>query len=394
MEVLYHRVLGPRGETVLDPVFAELLFVARWRRLPIRFLPSAYSEVVALGELPAALANGTDCGTACAASSAACGTTCGCGRRVVARPALLAAAASLDACGAYGQVLSADDRAFCDLTRHRMGEGIASVIWCDASVWEEFTLPALTRSSPWGFGWLLALLARRQKLRRHRCAGGAATLEQRCAVALLELESALRALAERLGGADAYDVRSGDQSLEPRGLTALDACAFAHLAVLYSIPCHKDSTLHGMLAGFPMLAHYCDRMEMRFGVWPNPRSFLAALRHSERLPAAVSALPEPSHQQALDGLTWWEAWGWSVGGRRRPASVQARKQAAPPWRQCVTFGIAGALSVSFAALLGWGPPPLPRLTEALLLALRGALRGAGALEATTTATASPGAGES
>lgn len=359
VEVLQFRAFNLGGEeTVLDPVFAELLLVTQWRQLPLRLTPCGYPSVSALGPLPAGVGGALG--------------------RTLRRSDLLRAVAKLDKNGGYGRGLSATDEAFKSLLRCRVGEAISAILWGDDGVWEDYTRPTLVRSAPPGCGWFVAWGERRRQKQGLRSA------------ALLELETALQALADRLGDGDCFGGGSGHNGTSGVAtaaasgeLTALDACAYGHLAVLFSIPCEPSSSLHTLLVRFPSLAHFLDRIEMRFGAWPDARSFLAALAPSERTPAAAAALigaAEPKGRApwariateevtaasaSADGasppegrhLEWWEAWGWSWGGRRRRPEYRQEKQNEPPVWYLRAFSAAVLVSVATAVLTGCSPVP-------------------------------------
>merc|ERR1712091_360155 len=76
-------------------------------------------------------------------------------------------------------------------------------------------------------------------------------------------------------------------------------------------------------------------------------------------------------------LAWWELWG--LGGAHKPAQSKARKAAPPSWYLPLFAGAAG-LSVSVAALMGWGPPPLPQLALAAVKAAATAVSSSSAAE--------------
>merc|ERR1719469_713058 len=135
-------------------------------------------------------------------------------------------------------------------------------------------------------GWSAALGERR------RAAGGlpSALLKDRRDADILGLEAALETLADRLGGADFFGVADAQVTDMKAALTALDACAYGHLAVLFSIPCEKGSWLQRITARFSALAHFCDRAELLLGgdVWPDCRSFLAGSDASKRIPGTAA----------------------------------------------------------------------------------------------------------
>jgi len=341
IEVLHFRSVGPHGETCLDPVLAELLFIARWRGLRLRLLPSSWPSSAVCGSLPAGL-----------------GAAFSGGR--VRRAELLDAARSFICGNGDGEAaLSCTDEAFCSLLRRTVGQAISGILYGDVGVWEDYTRPTLVRSAPIGCGWAIALAERRKR----QCA------EQpgRWHAALLELEGALGALADRLGSAETFG--STGMPGPPQAITALDACAYGHLSVLYSVPYEQGSRLHKVLTRFPSLPHLLDRLERRFRAWPDPRSFLVSLSTEERLPGAATELllqtPSARTVQAeAEPLMWWEAWGWSWrgyawggsrGGRaKRPPPVRVREYEPPGW-QAAAFGLAAAASVIAAVLLGCGP---------------------------------------
>jgi len=388
---VHHEVKGPTGETILDPVFAELLFVARWRRLPLQLIPSRYPTVAALGALPASSGG--------ALSSSASPSNAVDQDGAVTRPRLLNAVAALSG---YQKGQSDDDEAFSELLRHYVADAIEAILYCDDGVWEDFTKPALARSAPRGMGWYVAWSERRRHLQRPAgktslamsapgapgslgtAATGALSGPQsgdganasfegrsaRCSVALLELTTALTALAERLDSGDSFADNGfvgGATGNSVDGLCALDACAFGHLSVLYSIPCQAGSRLFELLSRFPTLAQFCDRMELRLGgTWPSAESFLAGFPSSARAPGASctsdsstarSGFGAAKSRQVGSNISWWEAWGWSSGERHRPPESKAKRGKTPEWYG-VAFGIGASLAAASVAALGWGPPPV------------------------------------
>lgn len=385
MGVLQLRAVGPLGETVLDPVQAELLFVARWRQLPLRFLPSRYPSFSALGPLPAAVsglrANGVN-------------------GPIVPRDQLLGEIAALDSKG-YGKALTLADEAFCSLLQQRIGKGLPTLLFNDPGVWEDYTKPTLRCSAPFGWGLTVAWSEKWSHTEA----------KDQHNASVLGIESALEALSERLGHADCFGADTSAPGAEGDALNRLDACAYAHLAVLFSIPCQKDSWLHKLFLRFPTLVQFCDRLETRFdgGVWPDHYSFLAGVEPSLRLPAAKAAAAEKRHRQSTAGLLrtgsrnglrrgssgvnteredaegaearqggvgpevlhpsagtrpleWWEFWGWSwsPGKRLQPADLKMRKVDPPPWHW-PAFLAMSSLTLLSAMLQGWGPPQLYKL---------------------------------
>mmetsp|Transcript_60558 Transcript_60558/g.170636 ORF Transcript_60558/g.170636 Transcript_60558/m.170636 type:complete len:386 (-) Transcript_60558:122-1279(-) len=348
ISVVYHRAMGPLGETVLDPVFAEVLFVTRWRQLPARLVPSAYPVAAALGALPA-----------------------GIGRGMIHRSELLESIAALGS-SQHSKGLTPSDEAFCGMLSHSIGKAIRALLFGDIGVWEDYTRPTLVQSAPLGWGWAVAW----REWRRQQCGPPhPASLAGPQTATFLGLRDVLKALVERLGEADSFGAAVGEE------VTALDARAYAHLAVLYSIPCERDSNLHALLASFPTLAHFCDRMDMRFGgIWPDARSFLAACPLEARTPAAVALLQRKAEgagagQAAAGRQEWWELWGWSRGSRGHWAEPHTPR---PPFWQVYAFSVAAVVSLAIALLRGLGPVPPEGLAAPLARALRGTPAGGAA----------------
>lgn len=332
---------------MLDPIFAELLFVARWRKLPVQFTASSYPQLSAVGPLPAGISR----------------------RGVIPRRELLAEVAARDIEG-YGKALPPSDEAFCRLLRDRIGEALPALLFGEIA-WEDYTRPTLVRSAPSGWGWLAALGERR--------AWASQSIKDQRDAAILGLETALEALADRLGGADFFR-EAGATADAPPGLTSLDACAYGYLSVLFSIPCERGSWLQRLLARFPALAHFCDRADLLLGgVWPDPRSFLAGLESDARLPGTAGsrvANSRPSPSPDPEGVAapgaprkicrpeWWELWGWSWGGKQRPAPIKVRRVEPPTWH-LAAFQVSSGLVLLGAVLRGWGPPQLYALINKL-----------------------------
>mmetsp|Transcript_83856 Transcript_83856/g.233981 ORF Transcript_83856/g.233981 Transcript_83856/m.233981 type:complete len:381 (+) Transcript_83856:54-1196(+) len=333
LDVLYFKTLGPRGETVLDPVLAELLFVAKKEHLQLRLTPCAYPRMSGVGPLPVAV-----------------GGALGFVRRSQLHGALAALVGD--------EKQSADDAAFCSMLVHCVGGAISSILWNDEGMYEDFTRPLILRSAPLGFGWLIAWAEKRRlRVAASGFAVGAAPAAQ--TVVLMRLEAALSALAERLGSQDVFAAPCGDGDGEDPG-TVLDARAYAHLAVLYSIPCERGSPLHQLLRRFPTLSQFCDRTEMQLNAWPDARTFLAALGLDERTPAAAEALGRaagaavPAAMKMPRPLAWWELWGWSWGSRRTAFEPRAQRHDPPQWSVPI-FASVALVSVALAMSSGWGP---------------------------------------
>ncbi|CAE8676595.1 unnamed protein product [Polarella glacialis] len=347
-KVVHLLAQGPCGETVLDPVFAELLCVSRWRQqLPLHFEGSRYPTLGrALGPLPAAL-------LPAAPNSRRL--------RPTRRDELLAALARLDPEG-YGAPLGGDDEAFVSLLDLCIGPAITDLLYNDRSIWEDYTRPTLVRSAPSGYGWVHAWAERRRQQRELRGRlGGIRSLDSSVALGL-GLRSALEALAERLGSADSFGSKSSSSSSEVTALSALDAKAYGHLVVLFSIPCERGSSLQQILSDFPSLARFCGWLEERLsGIWPDYGSFLSALPPDERPPppppTASSAGRRAASEiaiQATPRRDWWEIWGWSWAGQRRPVQFGGPGKKPPAWHMPI-FGVAAAFSIAVASLLGLGP---------------------------------------
>jgi len=265
--VIYFRALGRHGETVLDPVLAELLFIRSWRQVDLRLIPSNYPHMRATGELPA------------------CFSPDG----LVRRPQLLQKLRHWTGCcfsstttdslaraeHAEGRTAPVTDAAWRCFLEQRVGVPLQVLLWCDEAVYAKHTHPALLGTTPRGFGSYLAWSLRRtwrQKLRSCVSVVGNAGLP----AIVEELDKSLTMLEERLGNAESF----GDEQI-----TCLDACAYGQLSVLYSINCKQGSPLHNLLLQHRSLANFCARMELRLGAWPERRTFLAALEPEDRLPA-------------------------------------------------------------------------------------------------------------
>jgi len=267
--VIYFKALSRHGETVLDPVLAELLFIRRWKHVDLRLIPSNYPHLRATGELPA------------------CFSPDG----LVRRPQLLKKFCHWTGCcfsstttdslaraeHAEGRTAPVTDAAWRCFLEQRVGVPLQVLLWCDEAVYAKHTRPALLGTTPRGLGWYLAWSLRRtcrQKLQTCLSVFGDAGLPAMVA----ELDESLTVLEERLGSAESF----GD---EVHKLTSLDACAYGQLSVLYSINCKQGSPLHNLLLQHRSLANFCARMELRLGAWPERRTFLAALEPEDRLPA-------------------------------------------------------------------------------------------------------------
>lgn len=278
--VIYFRTLSRRGETVLDPVLAELLFIRRWKRLGLRLVPSNYPHLCATGELPA----------------------CFSPEGLVRRPQLLQTLRHWTGCsglstteGSSAKAEPVEDRippvtdvGWRCFLEQRVGVPVQILLWRDEAVYAKHTQPALLGTTPWGFGWYLTWSLRRQKLQSCSSAVDDAGL----LVILAELDKSLTVLEERLGNAQSF----GDKL---RNFTYLDACAYGHLSVLYSISCERGSPFHTLLLRHRSLADFCARMELRLGAWPEPRTFLAALEPEEQLPAWRDACNMPELKDAF-----------------------------------------------------------------------------------------------
>lgn len=370
IRVVHFRARGPLGDTVLDPVFAELLFVARWRGMPLELVPTGYPSTRALGQLPVSVGGVLAEG------------------RIVQRPDLLKTLSTHDG-ASYGSPLSIDDEAFRGLLRNRVGMAITALLFGATQIWEEYTKPTLLRSAPTA----LALVETWCERRRQRCGLSERESADVWSVAQRELIVALEALAARLGSADCFGESDSNDNVS-RGrtgnlerLNALDACAYGYLSVLFSIPCAPDSGLREVCARFPTLGQFLDRLELRFGgVWPERQSFLAALDPTARLPAAMTAVTSAgsvassgakqrhSERGPSAARAWWQVWGWSTpGGGGEPPEPRVRSQAPPPWH-ATAFGIAAVISLLAATGAGCAPPLLRRVLD---VAAQAALSGSG-----------------
>ncbi|CAE7769784.1 ACADL [Symbiodinium pilosum] len=126
----------------------------------------------------------------------------------------------------------------------------------------------------------------------------------------------------------------------------LNAEAIAkHLVVLFSIPCDPESCLQRLFCDFPSLSRYVGLVEERMpGTWPDYSTFMLALCPEDRPPpppraqGSVLAAPELATRRP----DWWELWGWSWGGRKRPVQFGGPGKA-PPAIYAISFGIAAAL---------------------------------------------------
>lgn len=351
IDVMRFRALGPCGETVLDPTTAELLFVAKWRQMHerfgfekvnyhIQFEISNWPYVAALGSLPAAFGGPLSKGGAHHSGQAArCDDLL---RRVVE--------ATRDV-----ELLpeSVQDAGFCSLLRLRIGRAIDALLYGDDGVWEDYTRPAIVRSAPLGLGLAVA-----NSERRRRSANESIAASRKAA--LIELPGSLEALAHHLGDhetfgsvAESLADNSAGSSLH---ISALDACAYAHLSVLFSIACEPGSRLQQLLASHKTLVHLCDRLELAVSAWPDARSFLAAIELQDRLQATVAA---------SDSKTNAVASTWNGGKLQRRV----------PFWHTMAFTLAAAASIATAAMLGYLPRRLEQLLSRGSRALAGASTG-------------------
>jgi len=333
--------LQARGDkqTVLDPVHAELRFLSKWRpHLRLKFEGSSYPTIAALGQLPAALS--ADHG-------------------VVARKDLRELLATVDPQG-YGASLASDDEAFLHLL-DRIGILIAALLYQDASIWEMHTRPTLLSSAPPGFGTVTALMERQRQRQRlqEATACGLPSAQIHSSSMILELRTALEALSERLGDQSfgkGSDKQSGSDREDRHGFSRLDARAYAHLVVLFSIPCDPGSCLQRLLCDFPSLSRFVGLVEERLpGTWPDYSTFMLALPPEDRPPpppqSQGSVLVGPVEKRRPE---WWELWGWSWGGRKRPVQFGGPGKA-PPAIYAICFGMASGLSFAVALACGLGP---------------------------------------
>eukprot|EP00927_Polykrikos_kofoidii_P002190 TRINITY_DN10858_c0_g2_i1.p1 TRINITY_DN10858_c0_g2~~TRINITY_DN10858_c0_g2_i1.p1 ORF type:complete len:426 (-),score=56.53 TRINITY_DN10858_c0_g2_i1:103-1380(-) len=362
LEVLYHCLLDGRSSAGValfwDPVFVELLFVTRWRNIRLRLTPSKYATLSSFGPLPVGMAlrrcsgdnaNGSGSASTILGKSFGPDASTSSSGGVVPRSQLLSAVAALDR-GGSDVSRDLNDRAFCSLLRCRLGDAIEAFLWCDDEIWNDFTRPALIASAPFGFGWLAALTQRRCQL--SNSAWSKQEHSMACTTALSNASVALEALADRLGEAESFGARS-TQASTSEDLTALDACAFGHLAVLFSIPCEVASSLHDLISRYPKLIQFCDRMQVRLNAWPDTRSFLVAVPPNQRLPGAAMTVDSPTTPALLGTVAsrketpWWEELGWSWSGPRQRPKPKARRRAPPlvyPFAFCV-LAVTSATSV-------------------------------------------------
>lgn len=359
LEVQYQRCVGPLGFTILDPLTAELLFWSRWRRAAVTLKPCPRPVDWHLGPLPAATR----------------------GDETVPRARVLDAIAAAGERGLPEVLPSETDAIYCAMVRHRVGSALRALLFGDFGTWDDYTRPTLVRSAPWGRGLYFAWQERRRQLSGLSLAAAADVH----AAALLALEGALTALVERLGTSDAFGCRGGQQgSIE--SLTPLDACAYGHLAVLFSIPCESGSRLHGLLRRFATLACFCERVEQWLGgVWPSADAFLAGLPPGERIAGASGTANSTARgTSAVAGATgggegtagtaapltrrrllWWELWGWSWGlGRLQDAIPKVRKASPPQWYLRGFVATCGVVVLG-AVATGCSPIPAPKLLALL-----------------------------
>ncbi|CAE7337756.1 GRXC3, partial [Symbiodinium necroappetens] len=176
---------------------------------------------------------------------------------------------------------------------------------------------------------------------------------------ILELRTALEALSERLGDQSfgkGGDKQAGSDREDRHGFSRLDARAYAHLVVLFSIPCDPGSCLQRLLCDFPSLSRFVGLVEERLpGTWPDYSTFMLALPPEDRPPpppqSQGSVLAGPVEKRRPE---WWELWGWSWGGRKRPVQFGGPGKA-PPAIYAICFGMASGLSFAAALACGLGP---------------------------------------
>lgn len=285
----------------------------------IRFQTSNWPYVTALGALPAAFGGPLAAGGVQPV------------RRADLLRRLIEATRDVDLLPA-----SVQDAGFCSLLRLRIGGAIDALLYGDDGVWEDYTRPAIVRAAPLGLGLAAAAAERR----RHLAGAGAG----RHAAALLELPGSLEALAHRLGGHATFGAGGCEEEALAEGqdlnISALDACAYAHLSVLFSIACEPGSRLQQLLASHKTLVHLCDRLELALGAWPDPQSFLAAIESRDRLPAAAATAESKATAQ-----------GWAGGKLQRRV---------PSWH-AMAFALAASASLAVAAALGFTPWRLEQL---------------------------------
>lgn len=313
-DVLSYGATGPDGITVLDPVQAELLFLARLRPGQLNFRHFGYPALASFGPLPVGV-----------------GSAFGGVKR---RSQILGELHSL-----LGIPCAQEDVAYLSLLEESVGGAIIALLYSEEGAYSTYTRRILECSAPLGFGWAVAWKERA----RHKV--NEATL--------LGLHGTLHALATRLEG-DSFGVSRGEAARVEK-LTRLDARAFAYLSVLFSIPCDPASHLRNLIGEFPALALFCDRMDALLEVWPDRRTFLAGVAKEARLPEAAAFCGEAPTQEP-----WWVWWGWSWGDWK-PPERRVRKQ--PPSWSLSTFVVAGLGSISIAMYKGWGGVPWKKLVK-------------------------------
>jgi len=355
-EVLYFQTFGSRGETVLDPVVAELLVHVKVLKLKIRLTPSRHPVSRRFGLLPVLVATA---GSKSRGSEAA---------ETISRDNLIATvakragdnAAMEDVSpGMHGEVWATvqlqsameDDEAYCSLLRRVIGRAVQYLLWHDIGIYEDYTRPVVRASVPYGLGVFSAWLDRQL-----HCSGSGALREGE--QAFMQLPAALESLSARLGEADFF-TKTANAPLSP-----LDACAFGHLSVLFSIPCEPGSRLYVLLNRFNNLAGLCKRVQALHNVWPSVWTFLLALPEEDRpsgLPLAASAglacgedeSDDRRERQRQSDFRWWQYWGWSSSPRR--PLVQRNEAVAPLWMM-MAFGVAAVVPAAFAvAFADFGP---------------------------------------
>lgn len=313
-EILYQRAVSLDGETVLDPLVAEIAFLVKWQRLPLQLRPCTLFETAAHHDLPVGMGMVSD-------------------EEVLRRDRLLAE---------ISPPAQDSDQSFMALVSHRIGRVVASLLWGQSFAFKEYAKPAVIRAVPAFAGHVLLWCERRRQLMRFESFDD----EQST---LLDLARALEVLQCRLGDGPTFGANGS--------ICRLDARVFGYLSVLYSIPCESGSKLHNALTKHVALAHFLDRIELQFGAWPGDEcSFLRALGPGERLPLVAG--PAKRWQSIRKREAWWQYWGWGASKKSWNSSPQRRngpRSTQPPVWQTIGFAVLAIGSVALQVLLGHSP---------------------------------------